>query len=234
LTAGAIFLGPWSPTVLGDYVAGPSHTLPTGGRGASFAGLTVDQFQRRTSVVEYNRASLKKALPAVKKFAELEGLGAMENQRKCELRVDLKPQSNYEYQRNAFVLSGCFNQCFPEKTLAWEIHVAKGTPTVADIAKRYVQSARNDLGLKPTTKGAPHAFIQALRKSNFMDKTQPKEDGWSDAWRLLIFQATRWFALYPIIPLFNKHSPTIQRRANPKVSSNIRFHFVRLHFPSYS
>jgi len=76
LTAGAIFLGAWSPTVLGDYVAGPSHTLPTGGAGASFAGLTVDQFQRRTSVVEYNRASLKKALPTVKKFAELEGLGA--------------------------------------------------------------------------------------------------------------------------------------------------------------
>jgi histidinol dehydrogenase len=76
LTAGAIFLGPWSPTVLGDYVAGPSHTLPTGGAGASFAGLTVDQFQRRTSVVEYNRAALKKALPAVKKFAELEGLDA--------------------------------------------------------------------------------------------------------------------------------------------------------------
>lgn len=76
LTAGAIFLGPWSPTVLGDYVAGPSHTLPTGGAGASFAGLTVDQFQRRTSVVDYNRASLKKALPAVKKFAELEGLSA--------------------------------------------------------------------------------------------------------------------------------------------------------------
>lgn len=76
LTAGAIFLGPWSPTVLGDYVAGPSHTLPTGGAGASFAGLTVDQFQRRTSVVEYNRGSLKKALSAVKRFAELEGLGA--------------------------------------------------------------------------------------------------------------------------------------------------------------
>jgi histidinol dehydrogenase len=76
LTAGAIFLGPWSPTVLGDYVAGPSHTLPTGGAGASFAGLTVDQFQRRTSVVEYSRASLKKALPAVKKFAEFEGLAA--------------------------------------------------------------------------------------------------------------------------------------------------------------
>ncbi len=84
LTAGAIFLGPFSPTVLGDYVAGPSHTLPTGGAGASFAGLTVDQFQRRTSIVEYNRASLKKALPAVKKFAEMEGLSA--HSRSAELR----------------------------------------------------------------------------------------------------------------------------------------------------
>ena len=76
VTAGAIFLGNWSPTVLGDYVAGPSHVLPTDGAGASFAGLTVDQFQRRTSVVEYNRAALKKALKSVKKFAELEGLDA--------------------------------------------------------------------------------------------------------------------------------------------------------------
>ena len=76
VTAGAIFLGNWSPTVLGDYVAGPSHVLPTDGAGASFAGLTVDQFQRRTSVVEYNRAALKKALKSVGKFAALEGLGA--------------------------------------------------------------------------------------------------------------------------------------------------------------
>jgi histidinol dehydrogenase len=83
-TAGAIFLGPWSPTVLGDYVAGPSHTLPTGGAGASFPGLTVDMFQRRTSVVEYSRAALKKARAAVRKFAELEGLGA--HGRSAEIR----------------------------------------------------------------------------------------------------------------------------------------------------
>ena len=76
LTAGAIFLGNFSPTVLGDYVAGPSHVLPTDGAGASFAGLTVDQFQRRTSVVEYNAASLKKTLKSVQKFAEIEGLDA--------------------------------------------------------------------------------------------------------------------------------------------------------------
>ena len=86
VTAGAIFLGNWSPTVLGDYVAGPSHVLPTDGAGASFAGLTVDQFQRRTSVVEYNRASLKKALKSVKKFAELEGLGA--HGKSAEVRID--------------------------------------------------------------------------------------------------------------------------------------------------
>jgi histidinol dehydrogenase len=87
LTAGAIFIGPWSPTVLGDYVAGPSHTLPTGGAGTSFAGLTVDQFQRRTSVVEYNRDALKKALPAMKKFAEIEGLGAHGESGKIRLKA---------------------------------------------------------------------------------------------------------------------------------------------------
>jgi histidinol dehydrogenase len=85
VTAGAIFLGNWSPTVLGDYVAGPSHVLPTDGAGASFGGLTVDQFQRRTSVVEYNRAALKKALKSVKKFAELEGLGA--HGKSAEVRI---------------------------------------------------------------------------------------------------------------------------------------------------
>ena len=76
LTAGAIFLGHYSPTVLGDYMAGPSHELPTGGAGAAFAGLTVDQFQRRTSVVEYSRASLKKSLATVETFGAAEGLAA--------------------------------------------------------------------------------------------------------------------------------------------------------------
>src|SRR5204862_3631139 len=83
--AGAIFLGSASPTVLGDYLAGPSHELPTGGAGASFAGLTVDQFQRRTSIVEYNRAALKKSLATVRKFAEVEGLDA--HGRSAEIRM---------------------------------------------------------------------------------------------------------------------------------------------------
>lgn len=88
-TAGAIFLGGYSPTVLGDYVAGPSHTLPTGGAGKSFAGLTVDQFQRRTSIVEYNAQALKKSLATVETFARLEGLGA--HGRSASIRVQ-KPR----------------------------------------------------------------------------------------------------------------------------------------------
>jgi histidinol dehydrogenase len=84
-TAGALFLGPWSPTVLGDYVAGPSHTLPTGGAGHSFGGLTVDQFQRRTSVVKYEKGALRKSLSTVRRFAELEGLDA--HGRSAEIRV---------------------------------------------------------------------------------------------------------------------------------------------------
>lgn len=75
-TAGAVFIGGLSPTVLGDYVAGPSHTLPTGGSGRGFSGLTADQFQRRTSVIEYSRPALRKALPAARQFAAVEGLDA--------------------------------------------------------------------------------------------------------------------------------------------------------------
>lgn len=86
LTAGAIFLGPNSPTVVGDYVAGPSHVLPTGGAGTFCAGLTVDQFQRRTSVVECSRDSLKKSLSAIQTFAEVEGLDA--HARSAVIRVE--------------------------------------------------------------------------------------------------------------------------------------------------
>ncbi len=75
-TTGAIFLGAMSPVVAGDFLAGPSHELPTGGAGKSFAGLTVDQFQRRTSVVLYDEKSLKASLPFLETFAEIEGLDA--------------------------------------------------------------------------------------------------------------------------------------------------------------
>lgn len=75
-TSGGIFLGGYSPVAAGDFLAGPSHELPTGGAGKSFAGLTADQFQRRTSIVELSRASLRKSAPLIAAFAKVEGLDA--------------------------------------------------------------------------------------------------------------------------------------------------------------
>ena len=75
-TSGAIFLGALSPVVGGDFLAGPSHELPTGGAGRSFAGLTVDQFQRRTSVVMFDEDSLRASLPHIETFSAIEGLDA--------------------------------------------------------------------------------------------------------------------------------------------------------------
>ena len=75
-TAGAIFLGGYSPVVAGDFLAGPSHTLPTGGAGKAFPGLTVDMFQRRTSLVSFSDKALKKSVATIAKFSEIEGLDA--------------------------------------------------------------------------------------------------------------------------------------------------------------
>ena len=75
-TSGAIFLGGISPVVAGDFMAGPSHELPTGGAGKSFAGLTVDQFQRRTSVVMFDKPSLQASLATIETFSHIEGLDA--------------------------------------------------------------------------------------------------------------------------------------------------------------
>lgn len=74
--AGAVFVGPWTPESAGDYVAGPSHVLPTGGAAALFSGLTVDDFRRRTSVVSFTSADLKEALPVIEAFGRVEGLDA--------------------------------------------------------------------------------------------------------------------------------------------------------------
>ena len=75
-TAGAIMIGNFTPTALGDFVAGPSHVLPTGRAGRFFSGLRVDDFMRRTSIVHYDRASVKKAAPIVAAFAAMEKLDA--------------------------------------------------------------------------------------------------------------------------------------------------------------
>lgn len=74
--AGAIFLGPWTPEPVGDFVAGPSHVLPTGGAARYFSGLTVGHFLRRMSVVRYDRPALLAELAHIERFAAEEGLDA--------------------------------------------------------------------------------------------------------------------------------------------------------------
>lgn len=75
-TSGAIFLGGWSPVAAGDFLAGPSHTLPTGGAGRSFPGLMSDMFQRRTSIVKLDRKSLERSVKTIEQFSKIEGLDA--------------------------------------------------------------------------------------------------------------------------------------------------------------
>jgi histidinol dehydrogenase len=75
-TAGAIFIGNYSPVAAGDFLAGPSHELPTGGAGKSFGGLTVDQFQRRTSIVRYDKEALSKSVLIISQFSDVEQLDA--------------------------------------------------------------------------------------------------------------------------------------------------------------
>jgi len=87
-TSGCIFLGGISPVAGGDFIAGPSHELPTGGACKSFAGLTADQFQRRTSIVRFDEESLRKSLPHIKIFSEIEGLDA--HGRSASIRIPSK------------------------------------------------------------------------------------------------------------------------------------------------
>ena len=74
--AGAIFLGSYTPEPVGDYVAGPSHVLPTGGTAKFFNGLTADAFIRRTSLIHYEREALLKEQPALAMLTACEGLDA--------------------------------------------------------------------------------------------------------------------------------------------------------------
>jgi histidinol dehydrogenase len=83
--AGAVFMGAHSSEVLGDYVAGPNHVLPTAGTARFASPLGVDDFLKRSSVVEYSRAGLLDALPHVRVLTALEGLGA--HARAAELRA---------------------------------------------------------------------------------------------------------------------------------------------------
>lgn len=72
--AGAIFLGPYSPTALGDYAAGPSHVLPTLGTARYFSGLSVSDFMKINHIISYSRRALEKLKDSIEKVAQIEGL----------------------------------------------------------------------------------------------------------------------------------------------------------------
>ncbi len=72
--AGAIFIGPYTPVAVGDYVAGPSHVLPTGGTARFFSGLGVSDFVKSSHIISYTRKALEEVKPAIEKLALIEGL----------------------------------------------------------------------------------------------------------------------------------------------------------------
>lgn len=74
--AGATFLGPYSPVALGDYAAGPSHVLPTGGTARWASGLSANSFLRSSSVIEYSQDALREIKSNIAIMAEKEGLAA--------------------------------------------------------------------------------------------------------------------------------------------------------------
>ncbi len=73
-SAGAVFLGPYSPVPVGDYAAGPSHVLPTGATARFASGLTSNDFLRSNSVIEWTEADLRQNAPDIQRIAEKEGL----------------------------------------------------------------------------------------------------------------------------------------------------------------
>ena len=74
--AGSIFLGRWSPEPLGDYMAGPNHTLPTGGSARFSSPLSVDDFMTASQFTYYTRSALERVAEDVAFFARAEGLTA--------------------------------------------------------------------------------------------------------------------------------------------------------------
>ena len=83
--AGAVFLGPYSPVAAGDYAAGPSHVLPTGGTARFAAGLSANEFLRGGSVIRLAQADLAALAADITTLADTEGLTA--HRRSVEARL---------------------------------------------------------------------------------------------------------------------------------------------------
>ena len=84
--AGAIFMGHWTPEAAGDYLAGPNHTLPTGGTARFFSPLSVDDFVKKSSIVYFSQSGLQRLGSDIVRIAELEGLEA--HGRSVSMRLD--------------------------------------------------------------------------------------------------------------------------------------------------
>ncbi len=74
--AGAVFVGPYTPEPVGDYVAGPNHVLPTAGTARFSSALSVDHFIKKTSLIHYSESAFRKEAQAIMQLADIEGLGA--------------------------------------------------------------------------------------------------------------------------------------------------------------
>ena len=83
--AGAIFLGPNTPEAIGDYVAGPNHTLPTGGTARFYSPLGVENFMKKSSIIAFSRQAINEIGEACALLANTEGLGAHEASIRCRL-----------------------------------------------------------------------------------------------------------------------------------------------------
>jgi histidinol dehydrogenase len=84
--AGAIFMGHWTPEAAGDYLAGPNHTLPTGGTARFFSPLSVDDFVKKSSIICLSEGGLKRLGRDIVRIAGLEGLEA--HARSASIRLD--------------------------------------------------------------------------------------------------------------------------------------------------
>jgi histidinol dehydrogenase len=86
--AGAVFMGPYTPEPVGDYIAGPNHVLPTAGTARFSSALSVDHFQKKTSLLHYSRKAFAQEAQDIICLADIEGLGAHSNAVRLRLKKE--------------------------------------------------------------------------------------------------------------------------------------------------
>ncbi|MBQ1334000.1 MAG: histidinol dehydrogenase, partial [Clostridia bacterium] len=89
--AGAVFLGPMTPEPIGDYIAGPSHVLPTGGSARFFSGLNVDSSIKKVNFIEFSREAFDSVAADTVTFAMAEGFDAHAGSLSIRMKEDNRP-----------------------------------------------------------------------------------------------------------------------------------------------